>query len=106
MTRDLSNEHTAGARASTSDVVVTGDPDAWQLVCKASSADQGWMKSTKRMAVDGGWLYQVTTEHRANGCVTACAEAVTFVPGPADDRVQRIADILADHLTQHEQAKG
>ena len=47
------------------------------------------MKSTKRLRVDGGWLYQVTTEHRAGGVasgyVTACAEALAFVPDAGMD---------------------
>lgn len=82
MTRDLSNENTASASSSTGDIKVSGNPDAWELVCKASSASQGWMKSTKRMRVDGGWLYQVTTEHRVNGAVVACAEALAFASAP------------------------
>lgn len=60
---------------------IHGDPDTWECVSKASSASQGWMKSTKRMRVPGGYLYQVTTEHRRDGTVTACAEALAFVPG-------------------------
>lgn len=79
--RDLHNTDPSTAAASTPDIKVHGDPGAWECVCKASSAEQGWMKSTKRMKVDSGWLYQVTTEHRnKSGIVTACAEALTFVP--------------------------
>jgi len=78
--RQLDNIDTAAATASTSDIKVKGDPDVWELVCKASSKSQGWMKSTKRMKVDGGWLYQATTEHRSGGQVVACAEALTFAP--------------------------
>lgn len=66
-----------------SDVIVEGSPGStWDLVCKASSKSQGWMKVTKRMVVEGGWLYQVTTEHRSTvtGEVVACAEALQFVP--------------------------
>ena len=85
MTRDLSNEITAQAAASTPDIKVFGDPGAWELVCKASSQSQGWMKSTKRMQVPGGHLYQATTEHRnpLTGFVVACAEALVFAPRPA-----------------------
>lgn len=81
--RDLSNHDMPSATASTPDIVVHGDPGAWVVVGKASSKAQGWMKSTKRLRVEGGWLYQATTEHRANGVVTACAEALAFVPDPA-----------------------
>ena len=62
------------------DISFEGDVDAWEIVCKASSPKKGWMKSTKRMTVPGGYLYQVTTEFRQSGQVTACAEAITFVP--------------------------
>ena len=87
------NTNTADAKANTPDLKITGDPDAWELVCKASSASQGWMKSTKRMRVDGGWLYQVSTEHTrtvtddydlvVESYVSACAEALVFVPDPS-----------------------
>ena len=37
------------------------------------------MKSTKRFKVDGGWVYNTTTEiHK--GAVVTCAEALCFVP--------------------------
>lgn len=78
--RALDNHDMATATASTPDIVTAGDPGAWEVVGKASSKSQGWMKSTKRMRVPGGWLYQATTEHRADGRVVACAEALTFVP--------------------------
>lgn len=81
--RSLDNESTAATRATTSDIKVTGNPDIWTLICKASSAAQGWMKSTKAVDVNGGGVViQVTTEHRGpGGSVLACAEALTFVPG-------------------------
>jgi hypothetical protein len=89
MDRNLHNTDTTAARSTTSDIKVTGNPDVWELVCKASSKSQGWMKSTKRMKVPGGWLVQATTEHRffadghsCQGAVSGCAEALTFVPDP------------------------
>jgi len=78
------NTSTADARKTTSDIKVTGDPDVWELICKASSKGQGWMKSTKGMAISGGLLVQVSTEHRdSRGTVTACAEALSFIPDHA-----------------------
>jgi hypothetical protein len=59
-----------------SDVEVFGNPDLWQLVCKASSEKQGWMKSTKVLEIpDSGCVVQVTTQQGDQ-----VAEAVTFVP--------------------------
>lgn len=66
-----------------SDVEVVGNPDAWRLVCKASSQKEGWMKSTKVMQVGtfhnrsgGGCLVQVTTQQGEH-----VAESVCYVPG-------------------------
>lgn len=65
------------AKESIPDVMVIGDGDAWQLLCKAWSESEGWMKSTKAMYVDRlGCLVQVTTQQGEQ-----VAEAVTFVPG-------------------------
>ena len=66
-----------GATANISDLKVFGNGDTFQLICKASSAAQGWMKSTKAMQIDGvGCVVQVTTQQGDN-----VAEAITFVPG-------------------------
>lgn len=75
--KNLGNENTADAKTNASDIKVTGNPDIWHLVCKASSQKQGWMKSTKVMAVDGyGVIIQVSTQQGKQ-----IAEAITFVPG-------------------------
>ena len=59
------------------DVKIFGNVDAFQLLCKASSESQGWMKSAKAMEIPGvGCVVQVTTQQGDN-----VAEAVTFVPG-------------------------
>lgn len=86
--RALDNTSTAETAKTTSDLKVTGNPDAWVLISKASSKSQGWMKSTKVMEVrEGnsfcGCLVQVSTEHRdpVSGDVITCAEALTFLPG-------------------------
>ncbi len=63
-------------KAKVSDVVVVGDPNQFQLLCKASSKSQGWMKSAKAMQTPSGCVVQVTTQQGDN-----VAEALTFVPG-------------------------
>lgn len=64
-----------------SDVKVFGNPDAWQLLCKASSESQGWMKSTKVMeAANAGVFLQVTTQQKNPDGSWAIAESVTFAP--------------------------
>lgn len=58
------------------DLQVIGDGDMWTLICKASSQQQGWMKSTKAYEVAGlGCLVQVSTQQGDQ-----VAEAVVFVP--------------------------
>ena len=59
------------------DVQLYGNPDAWKLICKASSPSEGWMKSTKAMQIDGaGVLVQVTTQQHNH-----VAEALAYIPG-------------------------
>lgn len=63
-------------KAKVSDVVVFGNGNLFRLISKASSKEQGWMKSTKAMETGNGVVVQVTTETSKG-----VAEAVTFVPG-------------------------
>lgn len=60
-----------------SDIKVVGNGDMFQLLCKAGSTSQGWMKSCKAMEISGvGCVVQVTTQYAGN-----VAEALVFVPG-------------------------
>lgn len=99
MSKDLGVTNSDEARRAAPDIKFHGDPKAWECVAKASSLSQGWMKSTKRMMVPGGWIYQVTTEFRSPasetkvggqsftkpGSIITCAEALTFVPDNSTD---------------------
>ena len=62
------------AKAKVSDVVIVGDGDMFQLLCKASSKSQGWMKSCKAMQVGHGCVVQVTTQQGSS-----VAEALVFI---------------------------
>ena len=74
--KTLHNSTVSGAHDNVSDLKVFGDGDTFKLICKASSAEEGWMKSTKAMEIEGvGCVVQVTTQQGDN-----VAEAVTFVP--------------------------
>lgn len=68
--------NTEDAKSKVSDIEVFGNADIWKLVCKASSKEQGWMKSTKAMVCAGGVLVQVSTKEKEG-----LAEAITFIPG-------------------------
>ena len=69
------------AKVNVPDIKVVGNGDMFQLLCKASSQNEGWMKSTKACEIDGsGCIVQVTTQQRNADGSYALAEAVTFVP--------------------------
>lgn len=79
----MTNSDVSGARQNVPDIKVVGNGDSWKLLCKASSQEEGWMKSTKAMEVPGGCLVQVTTQQRNPTGSYALAEAICFVPGVA-----------------------
>lgn len=63
------------AKTKINDIEVVGNGNAWQLLSKASSKSQGWMKSTKAYEIPGvGCLVQVSTQQGDN-----VAEAIQFI---------------------------
>lgn len=87
MEKTLHNSDISGAHQNVPDIKVVGNGDMFQLLCKASSEAEGWMKSTKAMQVVGGCVVQVTTQQRNANLTYSVAEALTYVPGVqiADD---------------------
>lgn len=85
--KTLHNSDVSGARQNVPDIKVVGNGDTYRLLCKASSQNEGWMKSSKAMEVPGGCVVQVTTQQKNADGSYAVAEALTFVPGVkiADD---------------------
>ena len=82
MNKTLDNTDIDGATKNVTDIKVFGNGDSWQLLCKASSEVEGWMKSTKAYEITGvGCLVQVTTQQRNMDGSYSVAEAVAFVPG-------------------------
>ncbi|MDG0950510.1 hypothetical protein [Bacillus paranthracis] len=84
--KDLNISEVRGAKKNISDLQVYGDGDTFALLCKASSQEQGWMKSTKVCNVDGGCVMQVTTQQKNPDGSYAVAEALTYVPGVHIDK--------------------
>jgi len=90
MEKTLGNTTASQAKDNVSDLIIWGDGDMFKLICKASSEEEGWMKSTKAMEIVGvGCVVQVTTQ-QANFLMAfdpiptgtySVAEAVTFVAG-------------------------
>ncbi|NRQ69709.1 hypothetical protein HQK17_16190 [Bacillus cereus] len=79
--KDLNISEVRGAKKNISDLQVYGDVDMFALLCKASSQEQGWMKSTKVCNVKDGCVMQVTTQQKNPDGSYAVAEALTYVPG-------------------------
>ena len=76
MEKSLDVKSVEDAKTKVSDIQVVGNSDSFQLLCKASSKNQGWMKSAKAYEIDGvGCIVQVTTQQNEH-----VAEALTFVP--------------------------
>lgn len=85
--KTLKNTDADGATKNVKDIQFWGDGDIFQLISKASSKNEGWMKSTKAMDVGHGCVVQVTTQQGDN-----VAEALTFVPEAT------IVDIIEDGI--------
>jgi hypothetical protein len=85
--KTLHNSDVSGARQNVPDIKVVGNGDTFRLLCKASSQNEGWMKSAKAMQTPHGCVVQVTTQQKNIDGTYSLAEALTFVPGVtiADD---------------------
>lgn len=82
--KTLGNTDINKARDNVKDIVVFGDGDQFKLLNKASSQEEGWMKSTKAMQVGHkGCLVQVTTQQQNHDGSYSVAEALAYVPGAA-----------------------
>ena len=79
--KTLDNTNIEEAKQKVNDIKVFGDGDLFQLIAKASSDEQGWMKSTKAMNVGNGVVVQVTTQQKNVDMTYSIAEALTYVPG-------------------------
>ena len=88
--KTLDNTTANQAKDQVKDLKIWGDGDMFKLLCKASSAREGWMKSTKAMEIPNvGCVVQVTTQQD-----DLVAEAVTFVPGVKIKEVKDDAGVV------------
>lgn len=78
--KTLTNSDVSAAKQNVPDIKVVGNGDSFQLLCKASSQNEGWMKSTKAMEIPNGCMVQVTTQQRNPDGTYAVAEALAFAP--------------------------
>lgn len=74
--KTLHNTDTSKAQVNVKDIIFWGDGSMFKLLSKASSKNEGWMKSTKAMEIPHvGCIVQVTTQQGDN-----VSEALTYVP--------------------------
>jgi hypothetical protein len=78
--KDLNISEVRQAKTHIADLKVYGDGDTFALLCKASSQEQGWMKSTKVCNLPNGCIVQVSTQQKNPDGSYSVAEALTFVP--------------------------
>ena len=77
--KTLSNTTASRAKENVRDIQFWGNGDAFKLIAKASSVNEGWMKSTKAMQAGSSVVVQVTTQQRNPDGSYAIAEALTTV---------------------------
>jgi len=96
MKKSLGNTDSNGAKKNVKDIKFWGDGDMFELLCKASSEEEEWMKSTKAMEIRGvGCVVQVTTQQYGQ-----VAEAVTFVPGVMIERTDNMGEVVSRRLVK------
>jgi hypothetical protein len=81
MVKTLHNSEASVARKNVKDIVSIGNTDNFKLLFKASSENEGWMKSTKAMDVGHGCVVQTTTQQRNIDGNYVVSDAVCYVPG-------------------------
>lgn len=82
--KTLGNSDINGTKQNVPDVQTFGDGDTFQLICKASSQAEGWMKSTKAMEIAGvGCVVQMETQQKNLDGSYSLSMAAVFVPGVA-----------------------
>ncbi len=90
--KTLHNSDISCARKNVRDIKIVGNGDMFQLLCKASSEEEGWMKSTKAMQINNeniaggqtgvyGCLVQVTTQQKNQNGSYSMSESLSFIPG-------------------------
>mgnify|MGYP006354951821 CR=1 FL=1 len=84
-TKDLTVTSIEDAKQKIPDIKVVGNGDLWQLLCKASSKEGGWMKSTKAMQLktasgeNAGVILQVSTQQGNEVAESICHVPYAFI---------------------------
>ncbi|MDF2499304.1 MAG: hypothetical protein K0Q77_18 [Anaerosporomusa subterranea] len=86
MERVLNSSTVNQASSAIRDLQLYGAANPFTLLAKASSEEQGFMKTTKVMNVPGGCLVQTETQQRNRDGSYALSQALCFVPGVRIDK--------------------
>lgn len=96
MEKTLSNTTASNAKNNVKDIIFWGDGNTFKLISKASSKEEGWMKSSKAMEIpEVGCVIQVTTQQWDQ-----VAEAITFVPGVKIEEIKEGETIIARKIVK------
>jgi len=87
MEKTLKNTSADVVSKNVKDIEFWGDGDTFKLISKASTQNEGWMKSTKAMDYGTGVVLQVTTQQRNPDGSYSVAEAITNVPGVSIEEI-------------------
>lgn len=97
MDKTLDNTTAEQAKDKVKDIKFWGDGNTFKLISKASSKEEGWMKSTKAMEIEGvGCVVQVSTQQWDK-----VAEAVTFVPGVKIQEIKENEIVISRKLVSN-----
>ena len=97
--KTLGNTTASKARENVKDIQFWGDGDTFKLISKASSMNEGWMKSTKAMQAGHNVVVQVTTQQRNPDGSYAVAEALTTVPNA--EIIEKIDEKTGEVVMRH-----
>jgi len=94
--KTLNNTDLKAATKQVRDIEFWGNGNTFKLISKASSKEEGWMKSTKAMQIDGaGCVVQVTTQQNEN-----IAEAVCFVFGTKIKEIKNEEGVVTSRILE------
>lgn len=101
----LTNSTVKDATEQIPDIEFWGDRDTFKLISKASSQNEGWIRSTKALDTGAGCVIQVTTQQRNPDGSYAVAEALTYVPGVTILDLKREGTTVARYIKPTEEAE-
>lgn len=106
--KTLSATDAKNLKAKVPDVNHFGDPNAFKLITKSWSKDQGWMRSTKGLEIRGiGVVVNSCTQQRNPDGSWALSEALSFIPGTSlIEHKNEKGEVVSREITHYVASKG